>query len=164
MPALGRTPPLPRKRRRGRRGSCRARARNSRSSAGRLRRRNLTALPPLTLGEQGPQACEPGLGFVTPPPFGFSPLALRLGLGGNQAAVRAEEPESVVLLPFDFAVPEADEGADPLGPAAGAASALPAPDRAVLAGLDRRVDAARQAHPFELAGLVLVQEVFPRAE
>src|SRR3954468_8393069 len=153
MPALGRTPPLPRKRRRGRRGSCRARARNSRSSAGRLRRRNLTALPPLTLGEQGPQACELGLGFVSPPPFGFSPLALRLGLGGNQAAVRAEEPDPVVLLPFDFAVPEADEGSE-----------LLAPEPSVLVGLDRLVEAARQAQPFELAGLVLVQEVFRRAE
>src|SRR5436305_12384980 len=101
---------------------------------------------PVTLCNQGAQTGELGLGLVSSP-------ALGLGLGWNQAAVRGEEPDPVVLLPFDFAVPEADEGSE-----------LLAPEPSVLIGLDRLVEAAGKTQPFELAGLVLVHEVFRRAE
>src|SRR5262249_15920767 len=108
--------------------------------------RSRAALPSPALREQRPQPNKLSLGLISSPAF-------RLGLGWNQAAVRMEEPDPVVLFPLDFAVPESDGGSEFL-----------APDPSVLIGLDRLVEAAGQAQPFELSRLGLVHEVFRRAE
>src|SRR3954469_2383832 len=102
------------------------------------------------LGEQGAQTSDLRLRRV-------GALVCRLLSRRHQTAVGTEEPEPVVLsllhgLHRD-AVPEAHRRPE-----------LIAPEPAVLIGLDRLVEPARQAKSLQLPRLRLVEEVLRRAE